>query len=79
MISSTPSLFTPPWPQALPEIPPQRHRAKGVFQIHPPVSVVDFLNNISISQVRVTIKETEHGTTFEISIKTFRIKTSIIL
>ena len=47
---------------------PQRHiSAKSVSQIHPPVSGVNFLNNISIPQVRVNIKKTEHDTTFTIS------------
>ena len=41
--------------------------AKGVSQIHSPVSGVDFSNNILILQVRVNIKKTEHDTTFEIS------------
>ena len=45
----------------------QGHSAKGVSQIHPPVSGVTFSNNILISQVRVNIEETEDGITFEIS------------
>ena len=55
--------------------------SKGVFQIYPNVSGVNFSNNISVSQVRVNIKETEHGITFEISltITTFRIKTFMVL
>lgn len=33
----------------MPEIHhPQRHNGKGVFQIQPPVSSIDFSNNISI-------------------------------
>ena len=32
-----------------------------------PVSGVNFSHNISVSQVRVNIKESENGTTFEIS------------
>ena len=40
--------------------------AKGVSQIHPPVSGVNFSNNISIPQARVNIKKTEHDLTFEI-------------
>ena len=40
---------------------------KGVSQIHPPVSGVNFSNNISIPQPRVNIKKTEHDATFEIS------------
>ena len=44
----------------------QRHiSAKGVYQIHSPVSGVKFPNNISIPKVRVNIKKTEHDTTFE--------------
>ena len=40
---------------------------KGVSQIHPAVSGVNFSNNISIPQVWVNIKKIEHDTTFEIS------------
>ena len=49
--------------------PPQlsKHCVKGVFQIHPPVSGVNFTNNTSIPQFRVNVKETDHDTTFEIS------------
>ena len=44
---------------------PERHiSAKGVSQIHPPVSDVNFSSNISIPRVRVDIKKTEHDTTF---------------
>ena len=47
---------------------PQRHiSAKGFCQIHSPVSGVHFSNNISIPQVRVSIKKTKHDTTFKIS------------
>ena len=69
-------------PQALHEIPTptQKHSEKGVFQIHPPVSSVNFSNDRSIPQVRVNIMESKHGTTFEISqLLTFKIKPSIIL
>ena len=38
-----------------------------VFQIHPPVSGLSFSNNISAQEVRVSIRETEHYITFEIS------------
>ena len=47
---------------------PQRHiSAKGVSQIHPPVSGVNFSNNVLIHWVKVNIKKTERDTTFEIS------------
>ena len=41
--------------------------AMGVFQIHFPVSGVNFSNNLPIPQVKVSINKTEHYTTFEIS------------
>ena len=54
---------------------------KGVFQIQPPISGVNFPNNISVSQFRVNMKETEHDTTFETSFLTVnpRINPSIVL
>ena len=56
----------------------RRHSAKGVSQIDP-VSGFNFSNNISISQVRINIREGEHGTTFEISsLLTFRINPRIV-
>ena len=45
--------------------PPEVWREKGVFQIQPPISGVNFSNKISIPQVRVNMRETEHDTTFE--------------
>ena len=39
--------------------------AKGVFQIQPPISGVNFSNNMSVPQTRVNMNETEHDTTFE--------------
>ena len=39
--------------------------AKSVFQIQPPS--INFSNNVSISQVKVNMNETEHDTTFETS------------
>ena len=48
------------------EIPTQgrRHSAKDVFQIHPPISVLNLSNNVSVPQVRVNIREIERDTTF---------------
>ena len=40
--------------------------AKVAFQSHSPVSGLSFSNNISVTQVRVNIKETGHDTTFKI-------------
>ena len=37
-----------------------RHSTKGAFQIYSPVSRLNISNNISLPQVRVSIKETEH-------------------
>ena len=55
------------------------HSAKGILQLQPPVSGVNFSNNISIPQVRVNITETEDGTIFEFSeLLTFGINTFII-
>ena len=44
-----------------------RHSAKSIFEIYPPVSGLNFSINMSVSQVRVKIRETERDTTFEIS------------
>ena len=60
IVFSTPSIFTMKFTF-------QKHSAKGVFQIRPPVSGVNFSVNILLSQVRVNIKETENGKIFEIS------------
>ena len=60
IVFSTPSPFTMKFPF-------QKHSAKGVFQIRSPISGVNFSINISLSQVRVNIKEIENGKTFEIS------------
>ena len=58
----------------------QRHSAKGVFQIDHPVAGANFSNNISMSLVRVNIRETEHDTTFEFFyVFTVKINPSIIL
>ena len=58
----------------------QRHSAKGVFRIYHPVAGVNFPNNISISLVRVNIRETEHDTTFEFFyVFTVKINPSIVL
>ena len=49
-----------PRPQTFHEIPTHRDilvHVIGVSQIHPPVSSVNFSNNISIPQVRVSIKK----------------------
>ena len=46
---------------------PEKLNVKGFFQIHSPVSVVNVSDNISVSQVKGNKKETEYGTTFEIS------------
>ena len=54
----------PPGHKVCMESSPQRHSAKGVFQIHPPVSGVNFSNKMSIPQVGVKIRKTKHGTTF---------------
>ena len=63
--------------QALHEIRTQRksHRAKVVFQIHPrTVSGLNLSNNISVPQVTVNIRETEHSTFFDIlKLLTFRL------
>ena len=70
IVSSNLCLFTCSQVTEFPWNPyPQRHiSAKmGVSQIHPPVSGVNFSNNMSIPQVRVSIKKTKHYTTFEIS------------
>ena len=69
IVSSNLCLFTCTQVTGFPGNPyPQRHiSAKSVSQIHPSVSGVNFSNNISIPQVRVNIKKTEHDTTFEIS------------
>ena len=69
IVSSNLCLFTCSQATGFPWNPyPQRHiSAKGVSQIHPPVSSVNFSNNISIPQVRVSIKKTEHDTSFEFS------------
>ena len=45
--------------------PPEAYCAKSVFQIQPPTSGVNFLNNISIPKVRVNRKKIEHDTTYE--------------
>ena len=47
--------------------PPEALCANGVVQIHPPISGVNFSNNISIPQIRVNLRETEHDTIFETS------------
>ena len=46
---------------------PERQCAKSDFQIQPSISGVDLSNNMTIPQVRVNMRETEHGTTFETS------------
>ena len=46
--------------------PQRRHSEKGVFQIHSSVSGLNFSNNISVTQVRLNMRETERDTTFEI-------------
>ena len=38
-----------------------------LLKSNPGVSGLNFSNNISVSQVRVDVRETEHDTTFEIS------------
>ena len=49
-------------------LPTEAYQCKGCFsEIHPPVSDVNFSNNISMLRVRVNIKKTEHDTTFDIS------------
>ena len=45
---------------------------KGVFEIEPPISGVNFSNNMLISQVRVNRRETEYEITFE-TLKFYRI------
>ena len=68
IVSSNLCLFTCTQATGFPWNPyPQRHiSAKGVSQIHSIVFGVNFSNNISIPQVRVNIKKTEHDTAFEI-------------
>ena len=46
--------------------PPEVWYAKGVFQIEPLISSVNF-SNISVTQVKLNMRETEHETTFETS------------
>ena len=41
--------------------------AKGVIQIQPPISGVNFSSNMSIPQARVNMNQTEYDTTFETS------------
>ena len=48
------------------EIQGRRHSAKGIFQIHSPVSGLNLSNNISVPRVRVNIREIERDITFEI-------------
>ena len=38
---------------------------EGLFQIQPPIYGVNFSNNNPIQKVKVNIRETEHGMTFE--------------
>ena len=70
ILSSNLRLFTCSQATGFPwNLYPQRHRyygKEGVSQIHPPVSGVNFSNNISVPQVWVNIKKIEHDTTFEI-------------
>ena len=69
IVSSDLCQFTCPQAADFPwNLYPQIHiSVKGVSQIHPHVSGANFSNNISIPQVKVNIKKTEDGTTFEIS------------
>ena len=69
IVSSNLCLFTCPQARDFPWNPyPQRHiSAKSVSQIHLLVSSVNFSNNVSILQVRVNIKKTEHVIIFKIS------------
>ena len=50
-----------------PRHPPEVECAMGVFQIQPPISGVNFLNNMLIPQARIVMSEIEHDTTFETS------------
>ena len=83
IVSSNHCLFTCSQATGFPWNPyPQRYiSAKGVSQIHLPVSGVNFSNDMSIPQVRVNIKKTEKWQNFWnlVTIKTFRGKTFIIL
>ena len=47
----------------------QRHRlcAKSVFQTPPPISAVNFSDNISLPQVMVKMRETDPDTTVKLS------------
>ena len=47
--------------------PPETYCVKGVFQIQTTISCVNVSVNISIPQIRVNLRETEHDTTFETS------------
>ena len=67
IVSSTLVYSLAPRSKVLHEIPTPNAQCKGCFSNSSPVSGIRFSNNLSISQVRVNIKETEHGTTFEIS------------
>ena len=44
---------------------PQKHSAKGIFQIEPPVSCVNFLNNKPIFKVGANMRGNEHEKTLE--------------
>ena len=46
---------------------PEAECTKGVFKIQPPISGVNFSNNIPIRQARVNMSKTEHDKTFETS------------
>ena len=48
-------------------LPPRARVCKECFSNSTPISGVNFPNNMSISQARINMSETEHDTTFETS------------
>ena len=59
---------------------PEAQCSRGVFQIQHPICSVNFSNNISVPQLKVSTRETEHDMTFETSqLLTSRINPSIVL
>ena len=47
--------------------PPEAESSKGAFQIQPPISGVNFSNNVTVPKAIVNMSETEHDTTFKTS------------
>ena len=55
-----------PLPLPSPPHPPEVECAMGVFQIQPPISGVNFLNNMLIPQARIVMSEIEHDTNLKL-------------